>query len=82
MDGENTRNSKIRTYENTKKKRDFCYVVNGTASVSVYKHMPLIEFDLEGQEVYRDGGYFLKFHCVRGDATEEDLNKRKFPWRD
>lgn len=63
-------------------REDCCYVVPGTATVSLHHHRPLIEFDIAGRETLLDAGYFLKFQCVRGDATEEEVKSNNCPWKD
>ena len=62
-----------------------CYVIQGTATISLHKHRPICEFDSTGKEIINCLGHFVKFQFVRGDATEQNVKDQgpdNFSWRD
>ena len=62
-----------------------CYVIQGTATLSLQKHRPICEFDNTGKEIINCLGHFVKFQFVRGDATEQNVKDQgpdNFSWRD
>ena len=69
--------------ERFNKNRECCYVITGTATISLHRHRPVSEFNSTGKETVSYAGYFVKFEFVRGDATEAEVTGKSsdLPWR-